>query len=197
MRKGLKLYQSLLFLLFAVFLLLTSTLAWFTFDVDSEVNELVNVVGKYKVDIKIEISRNGGPFEVSKTEEDMVSIFNNAVPGDTFDFKLSFTNSGTLNVLIDVVFDNIINQPVEYEGLDLANMLDVFVVFNDELEAVPLSELVDTQNSWLAEDNLKIAVGDTEVVEFRLEYDHNTSEMKYQEGKIKIHSITIYLRSEV
>lgn len=187
MVRGKKLFQSILLLLFSILLLITTTLAWFSFGVNSEVDSLITSVGKYQIDISIEVSHNHQGYQLVKTEAEMAQLFNNTVPGDIYDFRLNFTNSGSNNVIIDVAFDSIENIPYN----DDVNMLEVFFINNTRL-----SELVDKGNSLLLCQNFFIKKDETKSVTFRLKYDENTSDIKYQKGKIKIKSIMVYINSE-
>lgn len=186
--RGKQLLQSIFLLLFSILLLVVTTLAWFSYNVNPEVNLLVTSVGKYQIDIKIEVSKNNQGYQEVQTEAEMAAILDNTIPGDTYDFRLSFTNNGTSNAYIDVVFDNIINIP--YQNSD-ANMLEVFLI-----DSTRLSELVNGGNSWYAAHEIHILQSETETFSFRLKYDEETSDLKYQQGKIKINSITIYVNSE-
>ena len=191
MEKEKKLFQSLLLLFIAMLLLITTSLAWFTFNTGSNVNPLVNQVGKYKIDITVKIKRNNEDYQEVKTAEEMYEVFNNAVPSDKFLFLLDFKNGGT-DVYIDVVLNNIKNIPFKEAKI---NMLDVFLVerqINDELISEKLSNIVDSNNSWLISDDVFIKSNESHEIRFSLIYDENTADIKYQNGMIEINSIIVY-----
>lgn len=192
-----KLVQYFFLLFLSMLLLITTTFAWFAFNNGAAVNPLVNQVGEYKVDITVKIKRNNDlDYQEVTTYEEMATVFSNAIPGDKFDFLLTFKNGGT-GLYIDVTFNNIVNIP--YQDANI-NMLDVFLVsrqIGEEIKIDKLSNLVDDSNTWLVSDDIFIESNNSHEIGFSLIYDENTFDVAYQNGQILINSIIVYINRGV
>lgn len=215
MKGKLRIIESLVALVCAVLLLASTIFAWITLRPTAEVQEFVVNAGEYKLGIKLELRKRNeflnGEFTECRTREDIQEFFRNAVPNDSFDFRLTLTNRSSFPVKAKITLLNIQSSALP-EGFD---MRDVFYIddgtvkldgeewqlaVNSEDEAElhgqtlnlhRLSNLMDGSSNILLLENVPLALEQAVVIEFTLTYDRTTSHMNYQNGVIGIDAILI------
>lgn len=207
-----KLIESFLLLGITILLMISATFAWLSMDTDSEVNEVLIPVGAVDVDIDLYISYNGGEYKKIVTEDDMKDMFTNVIPGDIFGFKLELVNHSSSAVstrvrMADIISTNeneeydirdifyLLNGVINIDGIDTTlpvNNEEDVVIHDQEVSKYRLNNLIDSSNSiYLLEDE-ELAYNASKNITFTLVYDHQTEDINYQLGQIKISAIIIY-----
>lgn len=127
-----KFIESLVFFVLSILLLVVSSLAWFASYNKPEVGEIVNVVGKYALGVKLEVKTKDSEeyFEILDKDE-LTVILENSIPADTFAFRLTIENQGSSNINVSVHFKDLVSIASE-EGYD---MFDVFYIVDGKVEA--------------------------------------------------------------
>jgi len=201
-------FGSLLSLALTVLLLATTVYAWFTLQSHASIESFVIDVHEMTSSITLEVSKNGEDFVELITQEDFNAIFADALPSNTFLFKLTIENQSTRSTTIKVVLHNIENDNVNVEF----DMRDVFFLDKgiisldgDDLDPLeienedPNPEFDDyCLNNLLLDgdiiliDDYSFEIDQDVVIMFTIIYDENTSAIEYQAGKLHISAIYIY-----
>jgi hypothetical protein len=209
-----KIVLSIASLFLSIVIFMVSVFAWFTLTDISKVNEVDVPVGQYDAEITLEVKKNDLNFVVINNQLSMLQVFTNAVPSDTFHFRLTIENTSSLDTHVAV---SIIN-PVSSNVIDPFSKLDVFyidqgqilvdsvpttlvpnnitpyIVAGQEMNLYRLSNLVNNIGNLLLVSGEQIATNESIVVEFILIYDQNTSNQVYQNAILNIDFIRITLR---
>lgn len=206
-----KIILSFLSMVFSILLLAASVFAWFTLQSQTRIDEIVLNVNKLKSEIKLEVSKNDGEFIELIEMQDFDALFGNSVPSDKFHFRLTITNKSSKETNLKVVLSSIYSDNVN-EGFDMRNVFyieDGVVTINGidkvlEINEEELDQLFDQKlnlynfNNLISNNNITILenynfeIEESVIIEFKIIYDHNTSRIEYQDGKLSIGSINIY-----
>lgn len=214
MKKRFKIIESLIALIFASLLLASTIFAWISLRPEAELQEFVVNAGEYKLSLILELRKRNdwetGEFQECRTKAEIEAFFQNAVPNDSFDFRLRITNLSSFPILANIRMNNIESINVN-EGFDMRNVFYLddgcvylngeanFLDIHSEEEAIIHDQLLNLYrlNNLLKANNLPLLeavfldLEETITVEFTLTYDHTTSHMLYQEGILNIDAIVI------
>lgn len=213
MKKVNKLFESFLFLIMTLILLIVSTVAWFVSFNTPEVNDFIIATGDFNVDVSLAVRKNyEGDFIIVNTNEDIMFLFDNAIPNDMYEFLITISNNGGANLTFSSIIKNISheNEPIEYDVRNVIVFLDGIimiddleiqlqpnsteteVIFGQELMLYRINNILDANNSIPIASDIYLPAYDEVTLSFILLYDFNTSEKGYQSGKILIESIIVY-----
>lgn len=215
-----KFIESLLFFVLSILLLVVSSLAWFASNNQADVDEVVQTIGKYDVDVTLEVmTSHQTEYVVIETDEQLATLLGNSLPNDAFSFKLTIVNQSTSNIDFSVIFSDFLSVP-SIEGY---NMLDVFYLVNgaveiqdesqatidevilpyisDEIVTIDEVELQLYRFSNLASNGRLLFLSDvalpyegTRVLLFTIKFDENTENLAFQQASFSINTIEIFLK---
>jgi hypothetical protein len=193
-------------------LLVVTIYAFFTLSPQAEIQEFVTIVGSYELEVSLGVKKNDDEdFTTVATQEEIEAFFQNAVPNDTYIFRLYIKNISDFPITAQI---KMINLSSTTEDEDF-NMLDVFylvdgLVYVDgspytnltgDSEATEihgqlvnphrLSYLIDINHNLLLVSGLQLEIEEETVITFTLCYDQETSHSSYQEGIINMDAIQI------
>lgn len=197
-----KIFSSLISFAVAILIFTATIFAWITLQEQASVDDFVLNVNDIKSEITLEVSKNGGDFVPLITEEDFNQILNDALPSNSFLFRLTITNKSSRATKIKVVLQDIRNINPLHDGFD---MRDVFyiqdgIISVDGINTTPWNESLIpyninallVNNNILLIDNHNLEIDEDVIIQFGLVYDENTSAIEYQDGKLNIGAIYIY-----
>lgn len=186
-----------------------SSFAWFALSDSSRVNEFVIPVNNYDAEIIFQVKKNNGSYVTINTEAEMTAFLNNALPGDIFDFIVTIENLSTSIVVASIYFNDITsNNP--NSGYDMRNvflLMDGTVSVNASANLLPLnsstpvtfegqtfsnyrlSNLIDGSHDITIITDVNIPINQTVFIEFKIQFDPNTSRQEYQAGILRIASL--------
>lgn len=206
-----KIILSFLSMVFSILLLAASVFAWFTLQSQTRIDEIVLNVDNLKSEIKLEVSKNDGEFIELIEKQDFDALFGNSVPSDKFHFRLTITNKSSKETNLKVVLSSIYSDNVN-EGFDMRNVFyiedgvvtingigkvleineeELDKLFDQELNLYNFNNLISNNNITILE-NYNFKIEESVKIEFKIIYDHNTSRIEYQDGKLSIGSINIH-----
>jgi hypothetical protein len=209
-----------LFFVLSILLLVVSSLAWFASNNQADVDEVVQTIGKYDVDVTLEVmTSHQTEYVVIETDEQLATLLGNSLPNDAFSFKLTIVNQSTSNIDFSVIFSDFLSVP-SVEGYD---MLDVFCLVNgaveiqdeseatidevvlpyisDEIVTIGEVELQLYRFSNLASNGRLLFLSDvalpyegTRVLLFTIKFDENTENAAFEQASFSINTIEIFLK---
>src|SRR5690554_921683 len=206
-----KIILSFLSMVFSILLLAASVFAWFTLQSQTRIDEIVLNVNNLKSEIKLEVSKNDGKFIELIEKQDFDALFGNSVPSDKFHFRLTITNKSSKETNLKVVLSSIYSDNVN-EGFDMRNVFyikdgvvtingidkvleineeELDQLFDQELNLYNFNNLISNNNITILE-NYNFEIEESVIIEFKIIYDHKTSRIEYQDGKLSIGSINIH-----
>ena len=206
-----KIILSFLSMVFSILLLAASVFAWFTLQSQTRIDEIVLNVNNLKSEIKLEVSKNDGEFIEPIEKQDFDALFRNSVPSDKFHFRLTITNKSSKETNLKVVLSSIYSDNVN-EGFDMRNVFyikdgvvtingkdkvleineeELDQLFGQELNLYNFNNLISNNNITILE-NYNFEIEESVIIEFKIIYDHKTSRIEYQDGKLSIGSINIH-----
>jgi len=206
-----KIILSFLSMVFSILLLAASVFAWFTLQSQTRIDEIVLNVNNLKSEIKLEVSKNDGEFIELIEKQDFDALFGNSVPSDKFHFRLTITNKSSKETNLKVVLSSIYSDNVN-EGFDMRNVFyikdgvvtingkdkvleineeELDQLFDQELNLYNFNNLISNNNITILE-NYNFEIEESVIIEFKIIYDHKTSRIEYQDGKLSIGSINIH-----
>lgn len=198
MKKSFKIFQSLLPLICAILLLASTIFAWISLKPEAELEEFVVNAGEYKLALTLELRKRNeyetGDFQEYQTKEQIEALFQNAVPNDSFDFRLTVTNLSDFPILANIFIRNI-ESSNNNEDFDMRNVfyLDEGLIYlngepypldlNSQEEVIIQDQKVSLYrlNNLLKANNIplleavSLALEETIILEFTLTYDKTTS----------------------
>ncbi|MDD4212272.1 MAG: hypothetical protein PHY42_02605 [Bacilli bacterium] len=215
-----KFIESLLFFALSIVLLVASSLAWFASQNETDVDEVVQTVGKYDIHVVLEVKTSHAPiYDVIESVEELEALLAYSLPNDIYDFKLTITNQSSSAIDISIVFSNFISEPsIEgYNMLDVFYLVDGKVTIQDALgEALsqvtldPISEIPVELDEYYLElyrfsnlvstDRLTVLADyplpyeATRVVLYTIQFDRNTENVAFEEAQFSINTIEIFMK---
>lgn len=219
MRMTKKFIESLIFFVLSFLLLVVSSLAWFASYNKADVKEVVNTVGKYKVDVKLEVKMGDEDYVEITSHTELEILLQNSIPNDTFQFRLTVVNQSSTDIDIALVFSDFLSQTSE-EGYD---MLDVFYIIDGQIEVLDEEEnsiasytllYLDSEDVYVDTTILQLyrfsnlttngrltILNDeplpyeaTRLILFTIKFDQNTENPAYEEASFSINTIEIFLK---
>lgn len=191
-----KIIYPLLLSVLSFVMLFTAIFAWFTLQEQANVGFFQVSVEDYRLKVTFEVSKNREDYH---EVENGLDLFENAVPSDTFAFRLKIENQGNTTVNVFARFPKIQSFTTDKNF----NLLDVFyiedgIIYVDLEEYLlnptdyRLSNLIDEYGGLTILDNQALNPGEQTVIIFVIIYDEETSDLGYQNGRIEINELRIY-----
>lgn len=208
-----KIFQALISFILVLFLFVSVAYAWFTISAKSRIQDMAIQVNSYDVQIILEVKKNDGIFENISAKAELDAFFNNALPDDSFYFRITLLNASTKAVTADVKLNKITSNNV-HAGF---NMLDVFyladgritvnsvdrtvevlsedpvIINSQQVNLFRFSNILNELGDLTLADGITVAQNETIIFEFTIIYDYTTSDIGYQEGTFAIDSIFVKL----
>ncbi|MFA6626946.1 MAG: hypothetical protein WCQ80_04040 [Bacilli bacterium] len=220
MKTSKKFIEALLFFALSLMLLVASSLAWFASQSEVDVDEVVHTVGKYDVDVLLEVKTNYHPEYVEiETNEQLNTLLGNSIPNDIFEFRLTIVNQSSTDVDISLIFSDFVSEPSleGYDMLDAFYLEDGYVVIQDEtytnidqftlpyvtdeaveidnkpLELYRFSNLVVLDRLYVLTD-YSLPYQATRVVLYTIQFDSQIENIAFQEALFSINTIEIFIK---
>ena len=211
MAKG-KLINSLLAFSFTLLLFTAVVFAWWTLQETASVDPLVVQVTDVQASVEVEVSKNGGGFETLESVEEFKEFFENAIPSDKFEFRITIENKSLKNVAVRVTLYDLESTTSNVSSYDMRNVFylengEIFVdnvlhstltggptptVHDQVLNEYNLNNLINYKEIRILEET-PLTLSGKIVVGFTIVYDEETEKMGYQEGVLTIGSINVYI----
>lgn len=173
-----ELLKSLILLLISLIVLAATVIAWFAVSSTNKVDDFLLNSTSYKMELTLEVKVNENEYTLISTKEQMDQLFSNAIPSDTFKFKIGINYLGSKDLVVDILLYNITDSEL-LEWFYIKDMVSVYNDLNDlesskDFQNKSLEELRDSNKNVMLFNDLTLEVNSNKHIEFSLVFNENS-----------------------
>ncbi len=210
-----QLFSNLLFFFLAIITLISASFAWFNLTKVGEIGGIQSNVESLMGMLHLEVKRGSDDeFHIIKEHNEMIELFDLTKPGDTYTFRIRFTNDSSKDRAITASIINIQSIPYsEYDSLDVFYLNNITIIndgvdISDQNNITPnssdpvikhgqllnyyrLNNLIDTYNNIRLFTPINVLPGNEAVITFTIVYDETTENINYSYNSLYFDSIFV------
>lgn len=209
-----QLLSNLLFFFLALITLVSASFAWFNLSQVGKIDGIQSNVESLMGMLHLEVKRGDDEFHIIKEHNEMIELFDLTKPGDSYTFRIRFTNDSSRERAIAASIRNIQSIPYnDYDLLDVFYLQNVTIIndgvdISDQNHITPnnsdqvikhgqvlnnyrLNNLIDSYNNLRLFTPINVLQGNEAVITFTIVYDETTENINYSYNSLYFDSLFV------